>query len=211
MPDFPNYSAEKEILAQGYKTICGVDEVGRGPWAGPVVAAAVVLDETQLPLGVTDSKKLSAKRREALYDFIMEQASVGNTQVFIAEASVEEIDSLNIREATLLAMKRAVEGLNAPVDYVFVDGNVMPNLSCKGECVVKGDSRVMSIAAASVVAKVYRDRLMGELANAHPHYGWEKNAGYGVKVHQEGIAAFGVTEHHRRSFKPIRTYLEAQR
>lgn len=202
----PDFSIEKDLIIKGKKYIVGVDEVGRGPWAGPVVAAAVCLDPENLPKGATDSKKLSVKKREALSPEILK-----SSKWCIAEASVDEIDQLNIREATLLAMERAVEGLRLPVDHVFVDGNAMPkNLKTQtAECVIKGDSKVLSIACASIIAKVYRDEMMAKLAQEHPHYAWEKNAGYGTKAHQKGLARFGVTVHHRKSFKPIQALIGA--
>lgn len=202
----PDFSIEKDYITNGQSVVVGVDEVGRGPWAGPVVAAAVCLDSENLPVGATDSKKLSAKKRELLCEEIKQKAKWS-----IAEASVEEIDQLNIREATLLAMERAVSGLNLSVDHVFVDGNALPHkLQTKtAECVIKGDSKVLSIACASIVAKVYRDSMMAELAKTYPHFAWEKNAGYGTKAHREGLADFGVTEHHRKSFKPIQAMLGA--
>ncbi|MFT7433143.1 MAG: ribonuclease HII [Alphaproteobacteria bacterium] len=203
----PDFSAEQNMLAQGKACIVGVDEVGRGPWAGPVVAAAVWIDPAKIPLGATDSKKLSAKKRDALAEIIWRDAKCS-----IAECSVEEVDKLNIREATFLAMERAVAGLNLPVDYIYVDGNALPkNLpnTAEAETVVKGDSKILSIACASIVAKVYRDKMMADLAKTHPHYAWERNAGYGTKAHQEGLATHGVTVHHRRSFKPIKMLLEA--
>lgn len=196
----PDFSYEENLHSQGYKTIIGVDEVGRGPWAGPVVACAVVMDPTNLPVGATDSKKLTAKKREALYTEIMEKC-----QVAIGEASVAEIDTYNIREATFMAMKRAIKKLDADADYILVDGNALPkNLPCKAEAVIKGDGKVLSISCASIVAKVYRDNMMTDLHNTHPHYAWNSNAGYGTKAHQEGLAEVGLTEHHRRSFAPIK-------
>ncbi len=186
--------------------VAGVDEAGRGPWAGPVVAAAVILDPDRVPEGLDDSKKLSAKRREALIADIMETARVG-----VGEASVAEIDRINILQAAMLAMKRAVEDLGATPDLALVDGNKVPDLSCPARAVVKGDGVSLSIAAASIVAKVTRDRIMKTLAAECPGYGWEKNAGYGVKAHQQGLAALGVTPHHRRSFKPIIKILEGDK
>lgn len=201
----PDFSIEKAKSAQGKSTIIGVDEVGRGPWAGPVVAAAVWIDPAKIPLGATDSKKLSAKKREELAEIIMRDAKWA-----IGESSVEEIDEINIREATFLAMERAISNLKMDVDYIYVDGNALPkSLPCESECVIKGDSKVLSIACASIVAKVYRDKMMQDLANTHPHYAWERNAGYGTKAHQEGLAEYGVTAHHRKSFKPIKALLEA--
>lgn len=186
--------------------VAGVDEVGRGPWAGPVVAAAVIIPaHTALPPGINDSKKLSATRRDALFD-----ALTSHTQFGIGQASVEEIDELNILQATGLAMRRALHALPIPPDAALIDGNRIPNgLTCRAECLVKGDSRSLSIAVASIIAKVTRDRLMARLAAQHPFYGWEKNAGYGTKAHQEGLRLHGVTPHHRRSFRPIRECLEA--
>lgn len=203
MAVIPGFSIEQEKMKQGKTCIVGVDEVGRGPWAGPVVAAAVWIDPDKIPLGATDSKKLSAKKREALSKIILRDAKCS-----IAECSVEEVDNINIREATFLAMERAVEGLNLPVDFIYVDGNALPkNLPCTAQAVVKGDSKVLSIACASIVAKVYRDKMMADLANTYPHYAWERNAGYGTKAHQEGLAEYGVTQHHRKSFKPIKVLL----
>tara|TARA_R110000868_G_scaffold262401_2_gene521032 strand:- start:14409 stop:15026 length:618 start_codon:yes stop_codon:yes gene_type:complete len=201
---FPDFSIEKTQYKSGKNVVVGVDEVGRGPWAGPVVAAAVWIDPDKIPYGATDSKKLTAKKRDDLAEVILRDA-----QCSIAECSVEEVDALNIREATFLAMERAVAGLNLPVDYIYVDGNALPkNLPCVSEAVVKGDSKVLSIACASIVAKVYRDKMMADLAKDYPHYGWERNAGYGTKLHQEGLALYGVTDHHRKSFKPIQALLE---
>lgn len=199
-----DFSHEYALQGAGYPRIAGVDEVGRGPWAGPVVAAAVVLDPHNLPWGANDSKKLTAKKREALHDRIWATAHVG-----IGEASVEEIDRHNILQATYMAMKRALAALPVLPDFALIDGNRLPaSLSCPAHPVVKGDGVVLSIACASIVAKVYRDRLMGDLAKAHPHYGWEHNAGYGAPAHQQGLRTHGVTAHHRRSFKPIAELLQ---
>ncbi len=200
----PDYTLED---AQTLRPICGVDEVGRGPWAGPVVAAAAIWpDEARIhvPAGLTDSKKLTAKRREAMVDTLKTHCIWA-----IGEASVEEIDSLNILAATKLAMQRAVAGLSVPPAFALVDGNQPPVLPCPVQSVVKGDSRSLSIAAASVIAKVHRDKLMEQLHAEHPHYGWASNAGYGAKAHQDGLATHGVTPHHRKSFAPIRKILEA--
>lgn len=181
--------------------VAGVDEVGRGPWAGPVVAAAVILPAQGIPNGINDSKKLSAKKREALYHILIEIADVS-----VAMASVEEIDQLNILAATKLAMQRAVAGLRQLPQLVLIDGNQSVVMPCQVQTVVKGDSISLSIAAASIVAKVTRDALMSELAKHHPYYGWESNAGYGTKIHQDGLVAYGITEHHRKSFKPIAAF-----
>ena len=199
MPDF-----EFETLAHdaGFGRVAGVDEVGRGPWAGPVVASAVVLDVDFLPddlmSGLDDSKKLSAKRRTQLFDVLPSCAAIG-----IGWADVEEIDTLNILQASLLAMARALDDLNAPADYALIDGNRMPDIPIRGETIIKGDGRSLSIAAASIVAKVTRDRHMTELGDAHPGYGWERNAGYGTAEHQAALNRLGVTPHHRKSFAPI--------
>ena len=190
-------------MAQGHARIVGVDEVGRGPLAGPVTAAAVVLDPNNLPAGLNDSKKLTKKARERLYPQIMEMAEVS-----IAHASVEEIDGLNILRASHLAMMRALQGLTHPPDYVLVDGNMLPrDLALPAEPVIKGDGRSVSIAAASIVAKICRDCVMLSLAQQHPGYGWETNAGYGSKSHMAALQNLGVTPHHRRSFKPVHNIL----
>ena len=198
--DTPDFSFEKN---SPYQPVCGIDEAGRGPWAGPVVASAVVLNPENIPDGLNDSKKLTAKRRDILFDAIIGTAMVG-----IGCASVEEIDEFNILNATYLAMCRAVEDLPTPPHYALIDGNrIPPYMSCDAEAIVKGDGRSLSIAAASIVAKVTRDRLMVALAQQFPGYGWERNAGYGVKAHQEGLDRLGVTPHHRVSFKPIHKML----
>ena len=191
-------------LRHSPKTICGVDEVGRGPLAGPVVAAAVMYHET-LPQGITDSKKLSAKKREQLAAEIMQ-----NTRYAIGVATVEEIDDINILNATMLAMQRAVAGLPEQPDVALVDGNRPPALgNIITECVVKGDQKSISIAAASIVAKVTRDAMMATLAAAHPHYGFEKHAGYGTAQHMEALATHGACPAHRRSFAPVKKVLAA--
>lgn len=186
--------------------ICGIDEAGRGPLAGPVVAAAVVLPRRRLPAvlraELDDSKLLSAKKREALFEVIRDCAQVG-----VGQAEVDEIDRINILKATFLAMRRAVdhlqEGGRLAIDCALVDGNQRPTLPCEVACIVKGDGLSLSIAAASVIAKVTRDRLMADLAAGFPGYGWERNAGYGTAEHQEAIRRLGPTPHHRRSFAPI--------
>ena len=184
--------------------VAGVDEAGRGPWAGPVVAAAVIIDPNSIPTGINDSKKLSAKKRDGLFDMILSTCRCG-----IGSASVEEIDSLNILQATKLAMLRAVESLPTLPDLALVDGNQPPKLPCKVQTLVGGDGLSLSIAAASILAKVTRDRIMCELARQFPGYGWESNSGYGTATHQKGLASFGVTPHHRRSYKPIQSLLKA--
>nr|WP_323005471.1 ribonuclease HII [Pseudorhodobacter sp.] len=183
--------------------IAGVDEVGRGPLAGPVTAAAVRLLPGRVPPGLNDSKALTARRREALFDAIIEMAEVS-----IAHASVEEIDTLNILRASHLAMVRALRGLPNRPDYALIDGNLLPrDLPCDGEAIIKGDALSLSIAAASIVAKVTRDRLMVDLAQQHPGYGWARNAGYPTKEHQLALLNLGVTAQHRRSFKPVHNIL----
>lgn len=199
----PDYSFETTARARGFSRVIGVDEVGRGPLAGPVVAAAVWLDPDDIPEGLNDSKALSAKKREALYDVILAKADVS-----IASCSVEEIDEINILQASLKAMERAAAGLNVAADYVLVDGNKIPAaFGLNAEAIIKGDARSVSISAASIVAKIWRDRLMVDLAQHYPGYGWEKNAGYGTKLHLEGLRNLGVTPHHRRSFKPVHNML----
>ena len=179
--------------------IAGIDEVGRGPLAGPVVAAAVVLLEP-MP-GLADSKALSATRRERLTEELMQP---GRALIGLAAASVEEIDRLNILGATMLAMKRAVDRLPALPDLALVDGNRTPDLPCPAEAVVGGDRRVPAIAAASIVAKVTRDRLMARLDRRHPGYGWSKNAGYPTAEHRAALLRLGSCHHHRRSFGPVK-------
>ncbi|MEM9684264.1 MAG: ribonuclease HII [Pseudomonadota bacterium] len=182
--------------------VAGIDEVGRGPLAGPVVAAAVVLTPASAArlsaLGLTDSKKLSRRRREDLFVVITEHCEVA-----VGDASVAEIDAINILHASLLAMRRAYAGLSCRPTSALVDGNRDPNLGCATQTVVKGDSRSLSIAAASVVAKVTRDRLMSRLNELHPGYGWDRNAGYGTAEHLAALGSIGVTPYHRRSFAPV--------
>ena len=198
----PDLTAEVAFGGNG-ATICGVDEAGRGPWAGPVVAAAVVLDRGCIPPGLDDSKKLTPRRRAALFDAIRAAASVG-----VGIASVEEIDALNILRANDLAMLRAIGALDPAPGAALIDGNrVPPGLPCPGRALVGGDGRSLSIAAASIVAKVTRDRIMAELARTHPGYGWERNMGYGTPQHRAGLIRLGVTPHHRRSFRPIHNML----
>ncbi len=199
----PTDELEQVLRSRGHIRIAGVDEVGRGPLAGPVVAAAVVLNLDVVPDGLNDSKKLTAKRRAKLEDLIRETADVA-----IGEASVEEIDELNILRASHLAMERAVAALNPAPDYLLIDGNMIPkHLKQPSQVVIKGDARSVSIAAASIVAKNWRDRLMVDLAQQHPGYGWETNAGYPSKQHREALQNLGVTPHHRRSFKPVHNIL----
>ena len=194
----PDYSIEERVFAQNGGPVAGIDEVGRGPLAGPVLAAAVIFDPKQIPEGLNDSKKLTMRRREALFARIMEFAIVG-----IGEADVDEIDRLNIRRATHLAMVRAVNALPETPAFAIVDGNDPPPLACPCETIVGGDGCSVSIAAASVVAKVTRDRMMMRLDKDHPGYGWRTNMGYGTKEHLEGMQRLGITPHHRKSFAPV--------
>ncbi|MDA1090203.1 MAG: ribonuclease HII [Proteobacteria bacterium] len=202
----PDFRYEDAARAAGHGLICGVDEAGRGPWAGPVVAGAVILDRATLPLdladGLDDSKKLKPARRRELLGQLQGVAVIG-----VGIADVVEIDDLNILQATMLAMTRAVEGLSDIPDMALIDGNRAPKIGCATQCVVKGDAKSLSIAAASIVAKVTRDKIMTDLAGAFPGYGWEHNAGYGTKEHQGALALLGVTPEHRRSYAPIRKIL----
>ena len=190
--------------ASASQLICGVDEAGRGPLAGPVCAAAVILDPGRIPEGLDDSKRLSAKRRAVLAAALTDCARVG-----IGRAEVDEIDRLNVLRASLLAMRRAVAALGAPAPaFALVDGPHAPtDLGCPAAAVVRGDARCLSIAAASIVAKVTRDGIMVALAQQFPGYGWETNMGYGAPAHAAGLARLGVTPHHRRSFRPVHKML----
>jgi ribonuclease HII len=190
---------EHAARAAGYQCIAGLDEVGRGPLAGPVVSAAVVLDLDAVPQGLADSKALTAQKREALFAEILATSQVG-----IASISHTEIDSINIRQASLLAMCRALAALPCKPDMALVDGNDPPALPCSVEAIVKGDSSIASIAAASIVAKVVRDRLMARLGNAYPAYGFATNAGYSTKVHLSVLASDGPCPFHRLSFAPLK-------
>ncbi|MBK5947757.1 ribonuclease HII [Rhodobacter veldkampii DSM 11550] len=199
----PDLAFETAAQLRGLARVAGVDEVGRGPLCGPVTAAAVVLDPARIPQGLNDSKKLTATRRERLAAEILACADCS-----IAHASVEEIDRLNILQAAHLAMCRAVAGLRLRPDHVLIDGNRIPrDLGLSAEAVVKGDARALSIAAASIIAKVARDAIMVDLAQQHPGYGWEKNAGYPTPDHLAALLNLGVTPHHRRSFAPVHKML----
>ncbi|WP_299843493.1 ribonuclease HII [uncultured Paracoccus sp.] len=199
----PDFSFEAAALDRGARRVAGVDEVGRGPLAGPVTACAVVLDPGNIPEGLNDSKKLTAARREALAEWVMQ-----NCDWSAAHVSVEAIDRLNILQASHLAMVRAVAGLATAPCHVLVDGNRLPrDLTLPAEAVVKGDARCLTIAAASIVAKVLRDRIMEDLAQQYPGYGWEVNAGYPTPTHKRALLDMGVTPHHRRSFKPVHNIL----
>jgi ribonuclease HII len=202
----PHYIFESRILKATAGPIAGVDEAGRGPLAGPVVAAAVILDRKRIPKGLNDSKQLSAETREELFVLIMERA----TAVGVGEASVDEIDLVNIRQATHLAMARAVRALAIAPQFALVDGNDAPALPCRCDTLVEGDARSVSIAAASIVAKVTRDRLMRALHDEHPGYGWFNNKGYGTGEHLEALGRLGPCRHHRRSFAPVHNILYPQ-
>ena len=185
--------------------VAGVDEAGRGPLAGPVVAAAVILDERQPIAGLADSKKLTALRRERLFDEIRAKALCCS----VAEASVEEIDRLNILQATMLAMRRAVQGLRLKPGLVLVDGNRLPVLDIPAEAIVKGDALVPAISAASILAKVHRDRWCAEVHTQYPEYGFDAHKGYGTAAHLQALRAHGASPLHRRSFAPVAQQLEA--
>lgn len=187
---------ENEAYEKGYQYVCGVDEAGRGPLAGPVCAAAVILPKGLIIEGVNDSKKLSEKKREVLFDVICNSALAYS----IAFAEVDEIEEVNILRATMNTMRRAVEGLNIKADFAYIDGNTMPLLEIDGECIVKGDAKSMSVACASILAKVSRDRLMLKYAEEYPQYSFEKHKGYGTKAHIEALKEYGPCPIHRMSF-----------
>lgn len=195
-PDFSLEVAHTGLVA-------GMDEAGRGPWAGPVVAACALLDAGNLPAGIQDSKKLSALRRETIFEALLHSARYG-----IGMASVEEIDTLNILGATKLAMQRAYATMGITVHMMLVDGNQPPMLPCKVQAVVKGDAQSLSIAAASILAKVTRDRLMTDMDRLYPAYGFARHAGYGTPAHQKALALHGVCPIHRKSYAPIRALIE---
>ncbi len=205
MPDF-----ELEDKCEGL--VCGIDEAGRGPWAGPVVAGAVIIKDRnlhpELLSGLNDSKKLSVKKREKLYELLFEEEKNGKLCIGIGEASSQEIDTYNILNATFMAMERARANLTERPDIALVDGNQKPRqFNCSAQTVVKGDAKSYSISAASIVAKVFRDRLMARLAEKYPYYGFEKNAGYGTAAHIAGLKQHGVIAEHRRSYKPIKEFI----
>jgi ribonuclease HII len=195
-----HFELETELIAQGLWPVAGIDEVGRGPLAGPVCVAAVILDRDNLPPGIDDSKKLSASRREALYEEICARALA----VSVALAPAAEIDALNIRGATLASMARAARALAIAPRFVLVDGRDLPSLCCPGRAVIKGDATSLSIAAASIVAKVTRDRLMARLDRLHPGYGFAGHAGYPTAAHRAALMASGPCPEHRRSYAPVR-------
>lgn len=193
------------LLPEGL--VCGVDEAGRGPLAGPVVAAAVILDPARPMAGLNDSKKLSAKKREALAVEIREKALAWA----VAEASVEEIDRINILQASLLAMQRAVAALATPPEHALIDGNRCPALACTAEAVIGGDGKVAAIAAASILAKTVRDAGMLELHAAHPQYGFDRHMGYPTALHLAALREHGVSPEHRRSYAPVARILQLAR
>lgn len=194
----PDFTLEEEVGG----IVAGIDEAGRGPLAGPVVAAAVIIDRARLSprllAQIDDSKRLSRARREAVFEALADVAHIG-----IGQAYVDEIDRINILQASLLAMRRAVAQLRVQPETALIDGNRAPELSCRSRCVVGGDRLSVSIAAASIVAKVTRDRLITELARLYPGYGWERNAGYGTKEHLDALQILGITPEHRRSFRSV--------
>ncbi len=192
MPDF-SFEDQHDCL------VAGVDEAGRGPWAGPVVAAAVILDRSNFPDGLDDSKKLSGRNRAVLFAQLQERAIIG-----VGQASVDEIDDINILQATMLAMVRAIDNLPTIPGHILVDGNKIPKIEISCEAIIKGDARSFSIAAASIIAKKTRDDIMADLAKTWPDYGWERNAGYGTALHQKGLNLVGISPHHRKSYAPIR-------
>lgn len=226
---FPDYRIEDSLLSKGY--IIGVDEAGRGPWAGPVCAAAFWIDpryHDKMPKGLHDSKKISAKKRAQIEAELHEMHGQGYHDFEAATASVEEIDALGILQANFVAMGRAVDHLaqrlletdplglktsgasgTCQIGAVLVDGNILPPLAYPAQAYVKGDGRILSIAAASIIAKQTRDAIMAELHLAYPHYGWDSNQGYGTKAHQQGLDAHGITPHHRTSFGPIQKRLSS--
>lgn len=201
-----DFGREGQLRLAGVWPVAGIDEAGRGPLAGPVCAAAVILDPSRLPDGVDDSKRLGAGERAVLFDLIAERALA----IGVALASPAEIDAVNIRRATLAAMRRAVAALAIVPAHALVDGAEVPDgLPCPGEAMVAGDARSASVAAASIVAKVTRDRLMHRLARHHPGYGFERHVGYPVRAHLAALGALGACSHHRRSFAPVRAALAA--
>lgn len=196
----PDFSREKHAIAAGLWPVAGVDEVGRGPLAGPVVAAAVILDPERVPVGLCDSKLVSASERERLFAEIAASALA----VSVASATAVEIDALNIRQATLLAMRRAVAGLSVKPAFVLIDGNDPPALACEAEAIIGGDNLSCSVAAASIVAKVTRDAMMARLCARHPAYGFSRHAGYGTAAHRAALQAHGPCTEHRYSFAPVK-------
>ncbi|MEJ0096364.1 MAG: ribonuclease HII [Methylocella sp.] len=203
----PDFRVERKLLKRDVWPVAGVDEAGRGPLAGPVAAAAVILDPKDLPRGLNDSKLLTREERENLYEEIMRRA----VAVAVGFASAAEIDIINIRQATFSAMRRALAALAAQPRYVLIDGNDLPqNLCCPGETIVKGDGAILSIAAASIIAKVTRDRLMRRLCSIHPVYGFSRHVGYGTPAHLAAIEEHGPCPFHRLSFSPFKIIQDAR-
>ncbi len=201
----PDLSLELHFSQRHHGLVAGIDEAGRGPWAGPVVAGAVILPEDHGIEGLNDSKKLSAKKRDMLYEQIIQIADYG---IGIIERDV--IDDINVLQATFRAMESAFAQLNQKAVCALIDGTQRPNLNCNMETVIKGDGRSLSIAAASILAKVTRDRIMIDLARQFPGYGWENNKGYGTKQHSQALDELGITPHHRRSYKPVQRVMAQQ-
>jgi len=199
----PHYIFEARVLKTVNGLVAGIDEAGRGPLAGPVVAAAVILNRARIPKGLNDSKQLTPERRDELFSHIMFNALA----VGVGEASVDEIDLINIRQATHMAMARAVRSLQFQPAFALVDGNDAPALPCPCDTIIEGDARSVSIAAASIIAKVTRDRIMVALHDADPRYGWFTNKGYGTPEHLSALERHGTTHHHRRSFAPVHNIL----
>ena len=201
----PDFSVEDKKRQLDFNNIAGVDEAGRGPWAGPVYSAIVILNRNCIPDGINDSKKISEKKRIELYEEILINHKYG-----IGCASPDEIDQLNILEATFLSMRRALENLIIKPDYILVDGNLSPNFNIPHESIIKGDSISMSIAAASIIAKVERDKFMLNIDNEHPEYKWKKNKGYPTKENREAIKKEGISKHHRKSFQLLKSQLSLE-
>lgn len=206
LPDAPDFSIEEKLMNKGKRAIAGVDEAGRGPLAGPVTAAAVILDPNNFPQGLNDSKKLTEKRREVLFDEILKTSHVAWCSL-----NAETIDTINIREAALRAMEISVARLPVKADYAMIDGRDVPlQLNAIGEAFIKGDARSLSIAAASIIAKVVRDRMMVEADKHYPQYGFAGHKGYGSKKHRDTILEFGGSPIHRKSFSPLKQMLQDQ-
>jgi ribonuclease HII len=195
----PSFRHERKALKNGASCVAGIDEAGRGPLAGPVVAAAVILDPKSLPKGVRDSKQLPPERREELYAIIIERAEVG-----LGVVEVDEIDRINILNATFLAMVKAIAGLRRAPALALIDGHIAPKLSCAAQCIIDGDAKSLSVAAASIIAKVTRDRIMMALDSAFPNYGFASHKGYSTPEHYDALRRYGPCLHHRRSFAPVR-------
>lgn len=199
----PTFLEEEKAFARGYRTVCGIDEAGRGPLAGPVVAAAVILCPGKIPEGLNDSKRLSPAKREALFEALFQNADIG-----IGICDVLEIGEKNILGATFSAMIKAFKNLSIPADYALIDGPKMPHLPCPSQALIKGDSLSLSIAAASIVAKVTRDRMMSDLDQEFPQYGFARHKGYGTKDHLAALKVWGPTPHHRPTFAPVSSFFK---